>query len=779
MTDHPTRASDDATATHLAVPGTNAGTGPRLLAGLAGRYRLGRQLGAGGMAMVYLAEDLKHDRTVAIKVMRQDVSQSLGRDRFLREIQLAARLTHPHILPLYDSGEVDGILYFVMPVMQGQTLRERLAAQRTLPLAEALRIAAEVADALDYAHRQDIVHRDIKPENILLHEGHAIVADFGIGKALAAASNGDATVTQMGVTVGTPAYLSPEQAVGDALDGRSDLFALGCVLYEMLTGDLAFSGPTVQAVIAKRLAQSPPAVTDLRPEVPPAVAAAVARLLQRDRQARFATGADVVAVLRSTHTAIPVAPAEPATGKSIAVLPFSNVGGDPENGFLSDGLTEEIITDLATVQALRVISRASSLHLKDTTKGMREVGRLLGVRYAVTGGVRRAGDSLRITAQLVDTTNDEQLWAEKFSGTMADVFDVQERVSRAIVGALKVTLSSTEDARLAERPIKNAMAFELYLKAQALVRRYGASMDQVLELLRRAEAIEGPALPIRALRAQVDVMQMRAGMATGAEHLERAEVEARALVRDAPQAPYGYALLGYIAYERGDLPTTVRQLSMALERDASDADATFFLGIAVEAGGQVDRAIEVAHRFIESDPLAPMAGVLMGSVYWFVGRPAERLDAIEHAAMLDADNPIVRWTLGYTYALLGRLDDARPQADWMIRHAPAMPYSVHLSGLMLALEGRTDEALAALRGIDAIPFDAHLTFHLSEAFAMAGAHDVALRLLADGIERGFYPDRFIAEICPFLEPLRGTADFARVAARARQRVAEFQASVST
>ncbi|HXG87491.1 MAG TPA: protein kinase [Vicinamibacterales bacterium] len=775
MTDHPTRASGDADATDLAMPATGAGGNPRLAAALAGRYRLGRLLGAGGMAMVYLAEDRKHGRAVAIKVLRQDLAESLGRDRFLREIQLAARLTHPHILPLYDSGEADGILYFVMPVMQGQTLRERLVARRSLPLDDALRIAAEVADALDYAHRQDIVHRDIKPENILLHEGHAIVADFGIGKALAAAAVGDATVTQMGVMVGTPAYLSPEQAAGDTLDGRSDLFALGCVLYEMLAGELAFSGPTVQAIIAKRLTESPPAVTDRRSDVPAAIAAAVARLLTRDPQARFATGAEVVAVLRSTPISVAVVPAEPLkAGKSIAVLPFSNVGGDPENEFLSDGLTEEIITDLATVQALRVISRSSSLHLKDTTKGMREVGRLLGVRYAVTGGVRRAGDSLRITAQLVDTTNDEQLWAEKFSGTMADVFDVQERVSRAIVGALKVTLSSTEDARLAERPLRNAMAFELYLKAQALVRRYGASMDQVLELLQRAEAIEGPALPIRALRAYVDVMQMRAGMATGPEHLARAEAEALSLVREAPQAPYGYALLGYIAYERGDLATTVRQLSMALERDASDADATFFLGIAVEAAGQVERAIVVAHRFIEADPLSPMAGILLGSVYWFAGRPAERLDAIEHAAMLDADNPIVRWTLGYTYALLGRVDDARRQVDWMLRHAPAMPYSAHLAGLVLALEGRKDDALGALAGIAAIPFDAHLTFHLSEAFAMAGAHDVALRLAADAVERGFYPSTFIERHCPFLEPIRGTEAFARVAARARQRVAEFR-----
>src|SRR5688572_15967586 len=198
---------------------------------LGNRYAIDRELGAGGMATVYLARDVRHDRDVAIKVLNAELAESLGRQRFVREIRMAAKLNHPHILPLYDSGECDGFLYFVMPVMQGQTLRSRLEAERTLPIDDAVRIATEVADALDYAHRQDVVHRDIKPENILLHEGHAVVADFGIGKAIvAAASATGQAFTQIGVTVGTPAYMSPEQAAGGHVDGRSDLFALGCVM---------------------------------------------------------------------------------------------------------------------------------------------------------------------------------------------------------------------------------------------------------------------------------------------------------------------------------------------------------------------------------------------------------------------------------------------------------------------------------------------------------------------------------------------------------------------
>src|SRR5215831_263368 len=264
----------------------------QLSAALAGRYRFERELGAGGMATVYMARDLRHDRNVAVKVLRADLTESLGRERFLQEIRLAARLNHPHILPLYDSGDAGGVLFFVMPVMEGQTLRDRLAQERQVPVDVAVRIAQEVADALDHAHRHDVVHRDIKPENILLHEGHALVADFGIGKAVvAAASEASAMLTQVGVTVGTPAYMSPEQAAGESVDGRSDLFALGCVLYEMLTGEAPFTGGTAQEIIAKRFLHVPTAVTQLRPAVSAALSRTLEQLLEKSPEDRHATGA--------------------------------------------------------------------------------------------------------------------------------------------------------------------------------------------------------------------------------------------------------------------------------------------------------------------------------------------------------------------------------------------------------------------------------------------------------------------------------------------------------
>ena len=753
-----------------------------LVEALADRYRLDRQLGAGGMATVYLAHDRKHGREVAIKALRPHLAETLGRERFLREIQLAARLNHPNILPLYDSGEANGCLYFVMPVIAGQTLRDRLSSGSPLSVDEAVRIAIEVADALDYAHRHDIVHRDIKPENILLHEGHAVVADFGIGKALVAASAATGVMfTQIGVTVGTPAYMSPEQAAGGDLDGRSDLFALGCVMYEMLTGDIAFTGPSAHAVISRRFAYSPPPVTDSHPDIPVGVAETVSRLLQRSADDRFASGADVVAALRGQQTppvaTAAVAPDRARRDTSIAVLPFINLSADPDNEYFSDGLTEELITDLSGVKALRVISRTSSLQLKGTTKGMREIGRTLGVRYALTGSARKAGNTLRITAQLVDTTTDEQIWAEKYSGTMDDVFDVQERVSRAIVAALRVTLTASEDDRLAERPIKNPRAFELYLRAQVLVRRYGASMDQVNALLDRAIEIEGLLPPLRALRAYLWVTQVRAGMSTDTIHLARAEAEARALMDVAPDAAYGYSLLGFISYERGALADTVRYLTKALELDGSDVDALFFRGIALEAAGQGEAAIAAGRRFLELDPLSPMAGVLLNSAHWFVGRAHEGLDAHERGLVLDPENPIIQWSLGYTYALLGRIDDARVRGHWMLAQVPQMPYTVQLIALVEGMAGRLAEARAALATLADMSFDAHITFHLSESFAVAGDIPTALRLLEQAVEGGFHPHDYIAVHCPFLAPLRGMAEFDRIAARAAERVAAFKREV--
>src|SRR5947209_8544497 len=268
----------------------------RLQAALAGRYTIERELGRGGMATVYLAQDRKHHRQVAIKVLEPDLAAALGPERFLREIDTAARLNHPHIVPLHDSGEVEGFLFYVMPYVDGESLRDRLAREKQLPLGDALQIAREVADALSYAHRHDVVHRDIKPENILFEAGHTVVTDFGIARAITAAAGGN--LTETGIALGTPGYMSPEQgAASGRVDERSDIYSLGCVLYEMLAGEPPFTGPSAESIVRQHLAAAAPRVSAMRASVPPAIEEAIVRALAKTPADRFATAADFVEAL--------------------------------------------------------------------------------------------------------------------------------------------------------------------------------------------------------------------------------------------------------------------------------------------------------------------------------------------------------------------------------------------------------------------------------------------------------------------------------------------------
>src|SRR5438445_7200048 len=321
----------------------------RLRAALADQYAIERELGRGGMATVYLASDLKHRRTVAIKVLRPEIASLLGPDRFVREVEIAARLNHPHILALYDSGDADGFLFYVMPYVAGESLRHRLDREQQLSMDEALRITRQVAAALGYAHARNVIHRDIQPENILLHEGEAMVTDFGIALAVSAAADDRLTLT--GLAVGTPVYMSPQQVAGErGLDARSDVYSLGCVLYEMLAGEPPYTGPTAQAVITKRLVDPAPLVRRLRAAVPLGVEQALTKALAKVPADRWASPIVFAEAL--------TAPAS-ARAPSVAVLPFLNLSADPENEYFADGITEDVIAHLSKIRALKVISRTS------------------------------------------------------------------------------------------------------------------------------------------------------------------------------------------------------------------------------------------------------------------------------------------------------------------------------------------------------------------------------------------------------------------------------------
>src|SRR5437870_4165629 len=502
----------------------------RVRASLAGRYTIERELGRGGMATVYLARDLKHDRLVAVKVLRPELAAVLGAERFLREIRLTAQLQHPHILTLIDSGEADGFLYYVMPYVEGESLRQRLEREGQLPLDEALRITRAIASALDFAHARGVIHRDIKPENVMLHQGEPMVADFGI--ALAVSTAGRERLTETGLSLGTPAYMSPEQASAEPrLDGRSDQYSLACVLYEMLAGEPPYTGPTAQAIIAKRFSEPVPHLRTVR-DVPERVEQAVTKALAKVPAARFDTAAQFGSALADKRPAVRAAVSPPrrrlavllglpvlalaAAGvlhwrarasagfsalPSVAVLPFANLSGDTATDYFSDGMTEELINALVQVQGLRVPARTSAFAFKGKTADIGEVGRRLNVANVVEGSVRREGTTVRITAQLITVSNGYHVWSRTYDRDLRGVLAVQEEIARAIAGALEVKLRQADVAALARRYPENVEAYDLYLRGRYFwYRRTADGMRKAIEYYQRAIALDsGYALAYRGL----------------------------------------------------------------------------------------------------------------------------------------------------------------------------------------------------------------------------------------------------------------------------------------
>jgi serine/threonine-protein kinase len=434
----------------------------RLKAALVDRYRIDWEVGSGGMATVYLAEDLRHHRPVAVKVMRPELAATIGPDRFLREIEIAAQLHHPHILPLFDSGDADGFLFYVMPYEDGQSLRERLQREGELPVGDVVRLLADVVEALSHAHLQGVVHRDIKPENILLSGHHALVTDFGVAKAVSEAT-GRESLTTAGMALGTPTYMAPEQAAADPnIDYRADLYAVGATAYEMLTGEPPFHG-SPQTVLVQHVTDEPVPITERRQTIPPPLARLVMQCLAKKPADRPQSAEDMLPVLQGLATPSsgtqpiaapparrltkpwffagaavaviaaaliffrPSAPERvPATNdrSAIAVLPFQNLSADPARAYFASGLHDELLTQLAKVSALRVISRTSVMGYERSGKPATEVAAELGVETIVEGSVQTEGDRLRVNVQLIDGATDQHLWAERYDRTLDDVFAV-------------------------------------------------------------------------------------------------------------------------------------------------------------------------------------------------------------------------------------------------------------------------------------------------------------------------------------------------------------------
>ena len=653
----------------------------RLSTALADRYKIEREIGQGGMATVYLAEDLKHGRQVALKVLRSDLSSELSADRFSREIKLVARLTHPHILPLFDSGNADGFLYYVMPLIEGESLRDRIKRTKQLAIEEAIQVAREVADALGYAHQHDVVHRDIKPENILLHGGHALVADFGIGKALSAAADSDSDmITQTGVTIGTPAYMSPEQVAGDEeLDGRSDLYSLGCVLYEMLVGEPPFTGPTPQVVMARRFTHTPPDVTETREAVSGHVSRVVRRLLARTPADRYATGSKVVEALAGGAVGSAL---EGAAEKSIAVLPFANMSTDPENEFFSDGITEEIINALAQVEGLHVASRTSSFYFKGKTLEMRDIAERLQVATLLEGSVRRAGNRVRITAQLIDVAKDEHLWSERYDREMEDIFAIQDEIARAIADRLKVSLEHGGDSSLVKPHTENLEAYQLYLKGRSLLYKRGLAIPRGLECFNQALTLDPDYALAHAGLADGHTTLGYYGLAPGKETMPQAKeaaTKALELAPDLAEAHNAFAIVSLL-YDR-DWQTADQAFRRALELNPRYVQARAWYGFFYlqMVAGRFEEGVAELRRCVEIDPLSGYNTAVLAAALGLAGYQEEAIEQGVKATELDPDAFVTRWILQVVY-------------DWASRY----PEAEQAGEEALAVSGRHVWALATL-----------------------------------------------------------------------------------
>ncbi|MCH7491493.1 MAG: protein kinase [Gemmatimonadetes bacterium] len=691
------------------------------------RYEIVREVGSGGMARVFLARDLKHDRDVAIKVLRPELSSGIGKERFLREIKLAARLTHPHILPLHDSGESDGALYFVMPYIAGTSLRTRLIKEGRLHLEDAIDITRAIAGALDYAHRHDVIHRDIKPENIMIHDGAALVTDFGIGKALSEAAA--ESLTQAGVLLGTPIYMSPEQVSGDpSIDGRSDIYSLGCVLYEMLAGNPPFKGETMEATLTKRLVEPTPDLGQTRDPVPDSVRHAVHKALAREVADRFATAADFAQALlppTATQAATPTA----ATGsqltdrrtpkKSIAVLPFTNMSPDPENEYFSDGISEEIINALAQLDDLFVAARSSSFLFRDKGTDIAEVGTKLNVATVLEGSVRKAGTRLRITAQLINVADGYHLWSERYDRNMDDVFAVQDEISTTIVERLRVTLSTIGDQPLVKPPTRDMEAYELYLKGRYMWnKRTKDGLQQAIALFDRA--IERDANYALAYSGLADAYLVVAayGHVPRAEGRKKAKAAARKAIELDETLSEAHTSLGQALRFDRDWWGEEQEYRRAIALNPNYATAHHWYATLLGGLGRLDEAVREIRRAEELDPFSAAISGTVGRVLMLARDYDGAIPQFEKTIELDPSLGSPYVGLAFIYAHMERYDLAVEWARKAVDLRPDMVDAIGPLGYVYGLSGQSEKARELIERGKAQGTDPGVV-----AFMYAGLHD--------------------------------------------------------
>ncbi len=741
--------------------------------GLADRYEIQDEIGQGGMAVVYRARDLRHHRAVALKILRPGLVGGDGADRFQREIRLVAGLVHPHILPLYDSGSLPAdppLLFFVMPYIVGESLRTTLTRDGRFPLDRALRIAREVGVALDYAHRQQVVHRDIKPENILLHEGSALITDFGIARLLSDRS--DAAVTAPGLALGTPAYMSPEQAAGEStVDGRADQYGLACVLFEMLAGEPPFTGST-RSILARHLTEPAPSVAARRPDVPMAIDQALLRAMAKEPADRYPTA---VAFAEALATPLAGLTAEllsrPATDPTccIAVLPFDNATDDPANEYLSDGITDELTDALSQVPGIRMASRSSAFALKGARHTPQTAGALLGVNSVIEGTVRRHGDSLRISAQLSNVSDGRLLWSGRYDREATDFLGVQDEIARTIVQTLRGGVLGMEREPTARRYTDNKAAYALYLKGRYAWNKRTA--EGIQEAIGHFQA---------AIQADPDYALAYCGLADTyalgvdyrslpvAEGMARARAEAiKALALDDTLAE-AHTSLGWVTFIHDwDWPKAGYHFDRAVDLDPRYPTARQWRAWYLAAMGRVREAVAEARVAVELDPASPSIRRSLGWIYHFARDAAAGIEDLRRAIVMNPVSSETQLLLGQSLTWAGQFAEADIALREAISLDPEDTAALAAMGRLRVLQGRLtdgreirDRMLSLAKHRYVSPSD------LAKIHLALGEADAAFAML----ERAYTERRgylVYLRVEPLFDPIRSDPRFTDLVARMR------------
>jgi serine/threonine protein kinase/tetratricopeptide (TPR) repeat protein len=733
------------------------------------------------MSRVFVAHDRTLGRVVAIKVFSPEVAAEVKTDRFRLEIQLAAKLQHPHIVPLLFAGENRGVLYFTMPYIDGESLRARIARDGPLPLNDAIRTLRHLASAIAYAHKQGVVHRDIKPDNVLLAGEFALVTDFGVAKALSASTTADGAqqLTSSGMAIGTPAYMAPEQALADpSIDHRADIYAFGIVAYEVLTGTPPFSAKTAQATLAAHITKAPEAVASKRADIPEPLAALIMRCLEKRPEDRPQSATEILGVLDSLSTGsitggeAPVMRQMPKAGasrkrgviagvatavlvaaiwfglssrpekvsagsstlNSIAVLPLDNVGGDQKDEYFSDGMTDELANALAKLPGLRVASRTSAYSFKGRGSDVdfAEIGRKLNVQAVIEGSVRRAGNRLRINAQLVSVADGLTLWSDSYDRAADDVFQVQDEIAKSIAAAVSPRLGTQASAISADsRGTENLAAFDSYLRGRHLWNARGAdnlrraisyfdsaiAKDPGFARAHAARAVTYALLPEytdaapknaseiayssadRALALEPNLAEAYVAIGLASLHdWKYAEAEAayRKAIQLEPRNATAHQWYGELLYHTGRLDASLAEIRKSGEIDPLATVHPAALGYALYLAGEYEAAIREVGRGIEVAPTLGLHRLLLGNTYAMMGRHREALEALRTAVRLDPEIASRQGYLAYALAKSGQVAESRAILSRLnARPAGDRPSPMSLAIIYLGL-GENDKALAAI-----------------------------------------------------------------------------------